>query len=78
MFLLEMCGNVNTTIMSNNIKQKIEERVMLSYYMNKMSLNTLDKSSLSMNVLQLQLFSQNFKNFGPSFLFYLSWECLDC
>ena len=48
MFLLEMCDTVNTTIMPNNIKQKIEERVMLSYYINKKSLNTLDKSLLSM------------------------------
>ena len=36
--------------MSNNIKQKTKERVMFSDYMNKMSLNTLDKSLLSMNV----------------------------
>ena len=48
MFLLEKCGHYYTTILSNNIKQKIEERVMLSYNMNKMSLNTSDKSSLSM------------------------------
>ena len=39
---------INYCILSNNIKQKIEERVMLSYYMNKMSLNTPDKSLLSM------------------------------
>ena len=36
------------SILSNTIKQKREERVMLSYYMNKMSLNTPNKSFLSM------------------------------
>ena len=50
MFYWKCVDTVNTTILSNNIKQKIEERVMLSYYMGKMPLNTIDKSMLSMNV----------------------------
>ena len=35
------------------------------------------KSNKTIVLLQLQLFSPNFLNFGPSFWFYLTWNHLD-